>query len=935
MTEFVLGQRWINSAQPELGLGTIIEIGHRSVTVAFVAAEESRVFSTEDTPLTRVEFKVGDTIVTNDKKSLLVKEVSNEDSLFIYTAEDNDKELHTVLEHQLDHYIQLIKPSERLFSHQIDKNQWFELRHQALMQSSRFAYSEEFGLSGSRTSLLPHQLYIAHEVGKRYQPRVLLADEVGLGKTIEAGMILQQQILRGEVNRVLVLLPEPLLHQWLVEMLRRFNLHFSLYDKERFADSLESEPDVNPFLHSQKVLCSLDFALENELHEQAILKGEWDCLIVDEAHHLQWHEENPGKDYQLVETLSKQIDSVLLLTATPEQLGKESHFARLRLLDSNRFNEYEKFLEEEKSYQPFAEIIECLLEDNSLSKEQINLLSTNLNNEYSDAIKLLADGKKLKADPKKNLIQRLLDQQGTGRLLFRNTRASVGGFPERIVHAYPLTQTSDYKDEQLSSPTPEYDIERWTEHDPRVEWLLTFLKEHTTEKVLLITAHAHTTLDLSEYIRVKSGANIPVFHEGMTILERDRAAAFFADAEDGCQMLICSEIGGEGRNFQFAKHLILFDLPINPDLLEQRIGRVDRIGQGSEIHLHIPYIENSAQSVLFKWYYEGLKALQAPCPAGSSIYREFKEQLNKSIQTKAIDTLELQTVHERTQDITEQLQDGRDKLLELNSFRKDVADNLIEQISNAENQQELIDYMKLVYDCYGVDCEVHSDKAYVLHPAETMVEVFPGLPDEGTTITFDRETALKYETYQFLTWEHEMVVSITDSILLNERGNTAVITFSNPAVKEGLLLIECLFTLEVNQAVKPYLSSNIVRVVIGEDIRDYTKALPHEKINMTKEFVKREVAKQIVKAKQKELEKLIKISQQQANKQRDTLTSESIDYASKILGTEISRLESLAKINPNVRQEEIEYFHQRLDTTQSNLASANLRLDAIRIIVAT
>ncbi len=935
MTEFVLGQRWINSAQPELGLGTIIELGHRAVTVAFVAAEETRVFSTEDTPLTRVEFKVGDTIVTNDKESMIVKEVISEDSLFVYKAEDANKQIQTILEHQLDHFIQLVKPSERLFSHQIDKNQWFELRYQALMQSSRFAHSDGFGLSGSRTSLLPHQLYIAHEVGKRYQPRVLLADEVGLGKTIEAGMILQQQILRGEVNRVLVLLPEPLLHQWLVEMLRRFNLHFSLYDKERFADSLESEPDINPFLHSQRVLCSLDFALENELHQKAILNGEWDCLIVDEAHHLHWDEKNPGEDYQLVETLSKQIGSVLLLTATPEQLGKESHFARLRLLDGNRFSEYETFLEEEQSYKPIADIIECLLEDKILSKEQIEILNKNLNDDFVDSVKLLSDAKILEDEAKQSLIQRLLDQQGTGRLLFRNTRASVGGFPQRIVHSYPLTQSSEYTDEQLSSPTPEYDLDSWSNHDPRVEWLLEFLKQHTTEKILLITAHAHTTLDLSEYIRVKSGANIPVFHEGMTILERDRAAAFFADEEDGCQMLICSEIGGEGRNFQFAKHLILFDLPINPDLLEQRIGRIDRIGQGSEIHLHVPYIEHSAQSVLYQWYYEGLKALQAPCPAGASIFREFKNSLDKAIQTKSIDTLEIQTVHERTEAITEQLHDGRDKLLELNSFRKDVAETLVKQLSDTENQQELIDYMKLVYDCYGVDCEVHSDNAYVLQPAETMVEVFPGLPDEGTTITFDRETALKYETYQFLTWEHDMVVSITDSILLNERGNTAVITFSDPVVKEGLLLVECLFTLEVNQSVKPYLNSNIVRVVIGEDIRDYTKALGHEKINLTKEFVKRELAKQIVKAKQKELEKLIKISQQQANKQRDALITESMENMKNILGSEINRLESLAKINPNVREEEINHFHQRLESTQNNLESANLRLDAVRVIVAT
>ena len=104
---------------------------------------------------------------------------------------------------------------------------------------------------GSRTSLLPHQIYIANEVGQRHAPRVLLADEVGLGKTIEAGMIIQQQMLTGRASRILVLVPPSLLHQWLVEMLRRFNLHFSLFDTDRLAEM----PEGNPFETEQLVLC--------------------------------------------------------------------------------------------------------------------------------------------------------------------------------------------------------------------------------------------------------------------------------------------------------------------------------------------------------------------------------------------------------------------------------------------------------------------------------------------------------------------------------------------------------------------------------------------------------------------------------------------------------------------------------------------------------
>ncbi|SUG21504.1 ATP-dependent helicase HepA [Salmonella enterica subsp. arizonae] len=118
------------------------------------------------------------------------------------------------------------------------------------------------GLRGQRTNLIPHQLNIAHDVGRRHAPRVLLADEVGLGKTIEAGMILHQQLLSGAAERVLIIVPETLQHQWLVEMLRRFNLRFALFDDERYT---EAQHDAyNPFETEQLVICSLDFARRNK-----------------------------------------------------------------------------------------------------------------------------------------------------------------------------------------------------------------------------------------------------------------------------------------------------------------------------------------------------------------------------------------------------------------------------------------------------------------------------------------------------------------------------------------------------------------------------------------------------------------------------------------------------------------------------------------------
>src|SRR5690606_30967996 len=207
------------------------------------------------------------------------------------------------------------------------------LRYQTLHYNHAHRQSRYFGLAGPRVQLLPHQLFIAEQVSSRYAPRVLLADEVGLGKTIEAGLILHQQLLTGRVNRALVVVPTSLQHQWLVEMLRRFNLSFTLLDEARCQalsgmDSDELSLDFehtdddllqddaansdNPFESAQLIICSLDFLLKYPIrHEQAVAAG-WDMLLVDEAHHLVWDEASPSPAYCAVEALAKASNALLL-----------------------------------------------------------------------------------------------------------------------------------------------------------------------------------------------------------------------------------------------------------------------------------------------------------------------------------------------------------------------------------------------------------------------------------------------------------------------------------------------------------------------------------------------------------------------------------------------------------------------------------------------
>ena len=198
-----------------------------------------------------LELRAGDVLRTRDGRALDIVAVHEFEELVFYEVGSGD-DREQIAELDMDDRIDLGTPGQRLLASQFDKQAAFALRLATCEHIDRLERSGTRGLLGTRTALLPHQLYVADEVGQRYAPRVLLADEVGLGKTIEAGMILHRQLLSGAARRVLIVVPESLQFQWLVEMRRRFNLNFALFDAERLAESGTS----NPFDQDQLVLCA-------------------------------------------------------------------------------------------------------------------------------------------------------------------------------------------------------------------------------------------------------------------------------------------------------------------------------------------------------------------------------------------------------------------------------------------------------------------------------------------------------------------------------------------------------------------------------------------------------------------------------------------------------------------------------------------------------
>jgi ATP-dependent helicase HepA len=618
------------------------------------------------------------------------------------------------------------------------------------------------------------------------------------------------------------------------------------------------DPGKNPFLDDQLILTSIGLFRENERRAQQALAAGWDILVIDEAHHLGWSPESISPEYALVENLCRKTPGLLLLTATPDQLGIASHFARLRLLDPDRFFDLDEFIEETEHYREIAREADRLQNESKLDD--------------------------------------LLDQHGTGRVSFRNTRATIKGFPKRMVEIASL------------KPNKPKDV--------RMDWLAERLRNLAPAKVLLIcrTQALVAAIDVGLRRRIKN-VKIAVFHEDLSLIQRDRNAAWFADPH-GANILICSEIGSEGRNFQFAHHLVLFDLPLDPELLEQRIGRLDRIGQTSDIHIHIPFVIGSSMEVLVRWYHEGLNAFENNLEGGSELLERFGARVYDLARRFAGSNpaleAELQGLIAETKrahgEITERLQHGRDRLLELNSFRPRVAAKLVSEIESQDEERSVDEFMLAIFDHYAINVEELAPRTYKLGLAGLLTDSFPGLPAEGLTVTCDRKRALAREDLQFLTWDHPLVAGALDLVLGSETGNSSVL---NDASAPGLLL-EAVYVLECiappHLHIDRFLPPTPLRVVVDHKEEELPDTVLQDLLEQAGTIAQSKVAAIV-------------------NEARKNMNAQ--------LAHEIVRLKQLRKVNRSVRPAEIELLvtHQR--DLDDHLANARLRLDCLRAVITS
>src|SRR6185437_7969117 len=447
---------------------------------------------------------------------------------------------------------------------------------------------------------------------------------------------------------------------------------------------------------------------------------------------------------------------------------------------------------------------------------------------------------------------------------------------------------------------------------------------------------------LEEVLRTRSGIGLARFHEGLGIVQRDRNAAYFAQP-DGARLLLCSEIGSEGRNFQFAHRLVLWDLPLDPDLLEQRIGRLDRIGQKHAISIHILAVADSAQHVLARWYDAGVDAFRSSPADGRELLRRFGEPLTRLADEHArgddnrdqeLDVLlaETRASHEQ---MAELIRGGRDHLLELAASRDLHADELQQAFAREDHDPARDAFIQRLLETFGIHAEELGSQVLLLDPQYLSTDALPGFAEGPQSVTFSREVALAREDLPLLRLDHPLVAGGLDLALSGEQGNAAFMVDDRLPPRSALLqavyLLECVADrrLDAERFLPP------LPIVVNVDTKLAERADFAPSDTALRKAGDRNIE---VTRYRKFLGKLVPPmldrAEALASARGQSSVAAALALATETLDAELSRLLALRAVNPSISDAEIAAVSDERTALLTALPSSRLRLDAVRFVVS-
>ncbi|HEX7184043.1 MAG TPA: helicase-related protein [Thermoanaerobaculia bacterium] len=760
------GDRLTHRFNPDLGPGTVREVRGRNVLVHFPDAGQTLGFAVESDAL------VAFTLSPGSRARLQ----GSGETVIVESCEDGRCLLEDGREVLIDELWPIpveLSPIERLTRGQVDAFADFANRLDGL-RLLRIREADGLGsFLGGRIQLFPHQLYAAERACHSDPVRWLLADEVGLGKTVEACLIMNRLLYSGRADRTLVVAPETLTLQWLGELWRKYHQTFALLDAKRLADvARDYGPDFNPFEVHRRAIVGLEtLASRRRLTEQAVEAG-IDLLVVDEAHHLRRPPGHPGNEaYRAVAPIAALGRHVLLLTATPLEDDAHGFFRLLQLLRPEEFPEESSFEERLARREPLPP---CT---SSTRRADIGGLPPRVPApvEIEDPgwEPLLELERRMRALPAENPVAERRKADRVVRAL--SSPVALGAVVER-------------DDAETLARIAEAD-----RADPRVRWLLdqAVRWQQAGEKTLVFVAHRETLERLKDAIEKSGRARVGIFHEDLSPERRDIEVAQFR-LPDGPALLISTEAGGEGRNFEFCRRLILFDLPWNPAVVEQRIGRLDRIGR--TIPTEIVYFRPPAGfGRAVAALYEAVGLFQEPL---GGLVRELRH-VARAVEREALrgpeepDPAVFADVLQEAEQAHTRVQQSAYHELHRDPYRPEMVAEILARVPpDLDGLNE--DVVMRALHRFGFETEEQSGRRTwrVEFGYEALLEHIPGVPPGSSWLgTFDREEAVERETLDFFATGHPLVEGILAELEEGRRGRVALLQVPGDEEVFGLLAI--------------------------------------------------------------------------------------------------------------------------------------------------
>jgi len=727
---WTVGDRLAHRHNPEMGVGRVVEVQERAVVVEFP-----------------------------DGTRLRLAEAS--DALVAVAAGDRGP---------LDPTAALV---ERLATGAVDTLEDFAIRLDALHLA---ALREAGGLGsflGGRVRLFPHQLHTAERASASEPVRWLLADEVGLGKTVEACLILNRLVRTGRVERALIVAPETLTVQWLGEMWRKYHQVFGLLDDDRLADvARDFGPDFNPFdVHRRAVIALETLIARPRLTEQAVAAG-IDLLVVDEAHRLRrppGHAGDPA--WRAIAPIAGLGRHVLLLTATPFEDDVHGFFRLLQLLRPDEFPDEEDFEARLARADPLPP---CT---SSTRRADIGGLPPRVARpveaaEAGDWTRRLDLEDVLRGTPAGDPVARR-------RKIDRIRRGLASG-----AALIPLLSSAE---SMLKARAEAADAS-----DPRVAWLVREARawKDAGQKTLVFAAHRETLEMLRTAFTHHAQLATGVFHESLTSARRDIEVAQFRRPE-GPSLLVSTECGGEGRNFEFCHRLVLFDLPWNPVVVEQRIGRLDRIGRRLPVSI-VYFRPPSGTGAEAARLMEGIGVFREPLAGLEPQLAHVEDALDAAavepgavVAAGAFEALVTDASVARAR-----IREAAYHELHRDRYRPDRAEGILARIPA---ELDALNEDVIVAACERLGFQVEGQRGrrvFALNFGnEAIVDSLPGVQGGSSFLgTFDRAEAVEEETLDFFASGHALVEGVLAHLEESPLGRVAVLHVGMPGARGFALL---------------------------------------------------------------------------------------------------------------------------------------------------